>query len=117
MIPTKEQAMTTQVAHDIRTRAIHGGLSPDPATGALLTPIYHTTTFAQEAVGVDRGYTYTRAANPTVAALERNLGELEEAPPAVCFATGLAAISGLALAVCRAGDHVIVGDVIYGGTI
>ena len=109
--------MTTIVVDDIATRAIRGGQSPDPVTGAILTPIYQTTTFAQEAVGVDRGYTYSRAGNPTVSALERNLGVLEDAPPAVCFSTGIAAVAALILAVCRADDHVIIGDVIYGGTI
>ncbi len=101
----------------IQARAIHGGLAPDPATGAILTPIYQTTTYRQEAVGVHKGYTYTRSGNPTVAALERNLGALEGALPAAAFATGMAALAGLFLATLRAGDRVVVSDVIYGGTI
>src|SRR5258708_19794858 len=76
----------------ISTLAIHGGLSPETATGAILTPIYQSTTFVQEAVGKHKGFTYSRAANPTVDALERALGSLENAPPAVCFSTGMAAI-------------------------
>src|SRR5207248_3547892 len=68
----------------ICTRAIHGNLSPDPATGAILTPIYQTTTYVQEAVGVHKGFTYSRAANPTVSALEDVLGSLEGAPT-LCF--------------------------------
>ena len=99
------------------TTAVRGGVAPDPATGAVLTPIYQSTTYHQEAVGVHKGYTYSRAANPTVSALETALGALEDAPPAVCFATGMAAISTLFLAVLKSGDHVVVSDVVYGGTV
>src|SRR5579863_9721786 len=99
------------------TVAIHGGLAPDPATGAILTPIYQSTTYVQEAVGVHKGYTYSRAANPTVSALEAALGALEDTPPAICFATGMAAISALFLAILKSGDHVVVSDVVYGGTV
>ena len=77
------------------TTAVRGGLAPDPATGAVLTPIYQSTTYHQQAVGVHKGFTYSRAANPTVSALEAALGALEDTPPAVCFATGMAAISTL----------------------
>jgi len=101
----------------ISTLAIHGGLSPETATGAILTPIYQSTTFVQEAVGKHKGFTYSRAANPTVDALERALGALENAPPAVCFSSGMAAISTLFLALLRAGDHVVISDVVYGGTV
>lgn len=101
----------------INTRAIHGGLWPDPATGAILTPIYQSTTFRQEAVGKHKGYTYSRQANPTVEALERNLGTLEGALPAAAFATGLAALATLFLAVLESGDHVVLSNVIYGGTV
>ena len=99
------------------TRAIHGGRKPDPATGAVLTPIYQSTTFAQEAVGVHKGFTYSRAANPTVDALEQALGALEDAPAAVCFATGMAAITTLFLSTLKSGDHAIISDVVYGGTV
>jgi cystathionine beta-lyase/cystathionine gamma-synthase len=99
------------------TTAVRGGVSSDPATGAVLTPIYQSTTYQQEAVGVHKGFTYSRAANPTVSALEAALGALEDTPPAVCFATGMAAISALFLAVLKAGDHVVVSDVVYGGTV
>lgn len=108
--------MTSAYAR-ISTRAIHAGLTPDPATGAILTPIYQSTTFRQAAVGVHQGYTYSRQANPTVEALERNLGGLEQALPAAAFATGLAALSTLFLSELKAGDHVVLGDVIYGGTV
>ena len=99
------------------TTAVRGGVTPDPATGAVLTPIYQSTTYHQEAVGVHKGFTYSRAANPTVSALEAALGALEDTPPAVCFATGMAAISTLFLATLKSGDHVVVSDVVYGGTV
>jgi cystathionine beta-lyase/cystathionine gamma-synthase len=99
------------------TTAVHGGLTPDSATGAVLTPIYQSTTYHQQAVGVHKGFTYSRAANPTVSALEAALGALEDTPPAVCFATGMAAISSLFLAILQSGDHVVVSDVVYGGTV
>ncbi len=100
----------------IATRAIHGSLAPDSATGAILTPIYQSTTYVQQAVGVHKGFTYSRAANPTVAALENVLGSLEGAP-ALCFSSGMAAITTLLLALLKSGDHVVVSDVVYGGTV
>lgn len=114
--------MSFRDATDLDTLAIHGGLFPDPSTGAILTPVFQSTTYVQEAVGKDKGYTYTRAANPTVAALERNLAELEGGaaagiPQAVCFATGMGAITGLFLTLLRTGSHVVVSDVVYGGTV
>ncbi|MGB8886775.1 MAG: PLP-dependent aspartate aminotransferase family protein [Candidatus Korobacteraceae bacterium] len=99
------------------TTAVRGGVVPDPATGAVLTPIYQSTTYHQQAVGIHKGFTYSRAANPTVSALEAALGALEDTPPAVCFATGMAAISTLFLAILKSGDHVVVSDVVYGGTV
>ena len=98
------------------TRTIHGTQPPDSATGAILTPIYQSTTFVQEAVGVHKGFTYSRAANPTVSALEDVLGSLETAPT-LCFSTGMAAISTLFLSILKQGDHVIISDVVYGGTV
>ena len=100
----------------IHTRTIHGNLSPDPATGAILTPIYQTTTYVQEAVGVHKGFTYSRAANPTVSALEDVLGSLEGAPT-LCFSTGMAAITTLFLSILKQDDHAIISDVVYGGTV
>ncbi len=99
------------------TTAIHGGLSPDAQTGALVNPLVQSTTFVNEAVGKDRGYAYSRVSNPTVSALESQLGALEDALPAVCFVTGLAAETALFLALLKAGDHVVLGDAIYGGTV
>ena len=99
------------------TLALHAGTGPDPATGAILTPIYQSTTYVQEAVGVHKGYTYSRSANPTVTALERRLAPLEGAAHATCYGTGLAATTALALALLQAGDRVILSDVVYGGTV
>ena len=99
------------------TRAIHGGVSPDPSTGAILTPIFQSTTFVQDGVGQHTGYTYSRSGNPTVSALERRLGEVESALPAVCFATGMAAETALFLALLKPNDEVLLSDVVYGGTV
>lgn len=99
------------------TVAIHGGREPDPSTGAILTPIVQSTTYVCEAVGVHKGHTYSRASNPTVSVLEDALGELEGSLPAVCFGTGMAAIHALLFATVKAGDHVVCGDVVYGGTV
>jgi cystathionine gamma-lyase len=99
------------------TTAVRGGVHADPSTGALLTPIFQSTTYLQEAVGVHKGHTYSRASNPTVEALEHALGALENTPPAVCFATGMAAISALCFALLNAGDHAVISDVVYGGTV
>jgi cystathionine beta-lyase/cystathionine gamma-synthase len=99
------------------TLALHAGAAPDPATGALLTPIYQTTTFRQEAVSRDKGFTYSRSANPTVSALERRLAALEGVDYCTCYATGLAATTVLCLALLRAGDHVVVSEAVYGGTV
>lgn len=99
------------------TRAVRGGGEPDPATGAVVTPIIQSATYHQPRVGEHRGHTYSRASNPTVSALERCLGQIEHAPPGVCFASGLAAETALFLALLKSGDHVVVGDVVYGGTV
>ncbi len=100
------------------TRQIHSGVEPDPVTGAILTPIYQTTTYVQKSVDeyMAKGYSYSRSANPTVRALEKKLTDLEGGADTTCFATGMAAINALFLAMVSAGDHVIVSDVVYGGT-
>lgn len=99
------------------TLALHAGAVADPTTGALLTPIYQTTTYRQEAVGKDKGFTYSRSANPTVSALERRLAALEGAEYCTCYATGLAATTVLCLALLQANDHVVVSQAVYGGTV
>jgi cystathionine gamma-lyase len=100
------------------TRQVHAGVVPDPVTGAILTPIYQTTTYVQESVDryLAKGYSYSRSANPTVRALEDKLTDLEGGADTICFGTGMAAINGLYLAYLNAGDHAIVSDVVYGGT-
>src|SRR5258707_2230626 len=99
------------------TLALHAGAVADPTTGAILTPIYQTTTFRQEAVGRDKGFTYSRSANPNVFALERRLAALEGVEFCTCYATGMAATSALSLALLRAGDRVVVSQAVYGGTV
>jgi cystathionine beta-lyase/cystathionine gamma-synthase len=83
----------------------------------MLTPIYQTTTYRQEAVGKDKGFTYSRSANPTVSALEAKLAALEGAEYATCYATGLAATTALCLALLKSGDRVVVSQAVYGGTV
>ena len=105
---------------DPQTLAIHSGLAPDPATGAILTPIHQAATFAQPALGETispDGHTYSRCSNPTVTALERNLAGLEGVDHGLAFKTGLAAITTLLFTVLKPGDHVVAGEVIYGGTV
>jgi cystathionine gamma-synthase len=99
------------------TRAIHAGYQPDPMTGAVIPPIYATSTFKQDGVGGLRGgYEYSRSANPTRTALEGNLAALEEGERGFAFASGLAAEDTLVRALCRPGDHVVLPDDAYGGT-
>lgn len=99
------------------TLALHAGAVADPTTGALLTPIYQTTTYRQEAVGKDKGFTYSRSANPTVSALERRLAALEGVDHCTCYGTGLAATTALCLALLKSGDHVVASQAVYGGTV
>lgn len=101
----------------LSTLAIHGGPGPDPTTGAILPPIVQSTTYVQQSVGNHKGYTYSRASNPTVSALEQALGAIENAPPSVCFSTGLAAETALFLTLLKSGDHVVCSEVVYGGTV
>ncbi len=101
-----------------RTRQIHAGVTPDPTTGAILTPIHQTTTYVQPSVDeyLSKGYSYSRSANPTVQALELKLADLEGGVECACFGTGMSAIHAVMLAFLNAGDHAIVSDVAYGGT-
>lgn len=101
-----------------RTKQIHAGVSPDPTTGAILTPIHQSTTFVQESVDdyMAKGFSYSRAGNPTVRALEEKLIVLEGGVDATAYGTGMAATVAVFLGLLRAGDHVILGDVVYGGT-
>jgi cystathionine gamma-synthase len=99
------------------TRAIHAGYEPDPTTGAVIPPIYATSTYKQDGVGGLRGgYEYSRSANPTRTALEGNIAALEEGERGFAFASGLAAEDTLVRATCRPGDHAVIPDDAYGGT-
>ena len=100
---------------DFATRAIHVGQAADPATGATIVPIYATSTYTLEEVGVTKGFDYSRTINPTRLALERQLAALEEARHGFAFASGMAATSAT-MNLLSAGDHVVVGDDLYGGT-
>jgi methionine-gamma-lyase len=101
-----------------RTRQVHAGVSPDPTTGAILTPIYQSTTFVQESVDdyMAKGYSYSRAGNPTVRALEEKLTALEGGHDTTAYASGMAATVAVFLGLLKAGDHVVIADVVYGGT-
>ncbi len=100
------------------TRQIHAGVTPDPLTGSILTPIYQTTTYVQPSVDeyMSKGFTYSRSGNPTVRALELKLADLEGGVDCSCFGTGMAAVQGVMLAFLNAGDHAVISDVAYGGT-
>jgi cystathionine beta-lyase/cystathionine gamma-synthase len=97
------------------TTCIHAGQEPDPATGAIITPIYQTSTYVQEALGRHKGYEYARTQNPTRAALEANLAAIEGGRAGFAFASGMAAIGAIASRL-ESGDHVVVTDNTYGGT-
>ncbi|MFQ5446096.1 MAG: cystathionine gamma-synthase [Saprospiraceae bacterium] len=97
------------------TKTIHAGLEPDPATGAVMTPIYQTSTYAQEAPGVHKGYEYARTQNPTRIALERNLSALENGAGAACFGSGMAAMDAV-IKLLDAGDEVLATNDLYGGS-
>src|SRR5215469_4197251 len=97
------------------TRAIHAGQYPDPTTGAVMTPIYATSTFAQESPGVHKGYEYARTKNPTRMAFERCIADLEGGSAAFAFASGLAATAAV-LECLDCGAHIVAVDDLYGGT-
>src|SRR6201747_885662 len=97
------------------TRTIHAGQSPDPSTGAVMVPIYATSTYAQESPGVHKGYEYSRSQNPTRMAFERCIADLESGSDGMAFASGLAAISTV-LELLDSGAHVIASDDLYGGS-
>jgi cystathionine gamma-synthase len=107
----------TANSYGFDTLAIHAGQEPDPRTGAVVPPIYQTSTYAQDAVGSPRlGYEYSRSGNPTRDALQECLAAIEGGRRGLAFASGLAAEDTLLRAVCRPGDHVVIPDDAYGGT-
>jgi cystathionine gamma-synthase len=103
------------VSVEFETRAIHSGQDPDPATGAIVPPIYQTSTYVQEAVGKHKGFEYSRTGNPTRTALERCLASLEGAAHGLAFASGMAAEDAI-LRLLSPGDHILIPHDAYGGT-
>jgi cystathionine beta-lyase/cystathionine gamma-synthase len=97
------------------TRAIHAGQRPEPLAGAIMTPIYLTSTYVQEDLGVNKGYEYARGKNPTREALERNVATLEGGRHGFAFASGVAATDSI-MKLFKAGDHIVVAENVYGGT-
>ena len=97
------------------TKAIHAGQSPDPSTGAVMTPVFLTSTYVQEELGKHKGYEYSRVSNPTRTALEKNIAALENAKDGMAFASGMAAIDAI-FRLLSPGDHIIVSNDVYGGT-
>jgi cystathionine gamma-lyase len=107
--------MSSSSSHRFATRCIHAGQSPDPSTGAVMPPIYTTSTYAQASPGVHKGYDYSRSGNPTRAAWERCIADLEGGVRGFAFASGMAATSTL-LELLDSGSHVVAMDDLYGGT-
>jgi len=97
------------------TKAIHAGQPPDPVTGAIMTPVYLTSTYVQEELGKDKGYVYSRVSNPTRTALEENIAALEGAAEGVAFGSGVAAVDAI-MHLLKPGDHVVMSRNVYGGT-
>jgi cystathionine gamma-lyase len=106
---------TAQGTHGIETICVHAGVEPEPTTGAIMTPIFQTSTYVQSAPGEHKGYDYSRGGNPTRTALESALAALETARHGISFASGLAAVHAVAQ-LLNPGDHVLVCDDVYGGT-
>lgn len=107
---------TSKKKLDFTTRCIHAGQLPDPTTGALITPIYATSTYAQKSPGIHQGFEYSRTQNPTRFAYERCIADLENGGAGFAFASGMAAINTL-LELLNPGDHIIGMDDLYGGTV
>ncbi len=97
------------------TRAIHAGQRPDPVSGAIMTPLYLTSTYVQESIGVNKGYEYARGKNPTRQALERNVATLENGRHGFAFGSGMGCLDSI-MKLFRAGDHIVCGENVYGGT-
>ncbi|HEX2452937.1 MAG TPA: PLP-dependent aspartate aminotransferase family protein [Vicinamibacterales bacterium] len=107
--------MTLPPSARFSTICIHAGQQPDPSTGAIITPIYQTSTYVQDELGRHKGYEYARTQNPTRGALEQNIAAIEGGRAAYAFASGMSAIGAIAT-MLKAGDHVVVTDNTYGGT-
>jgi cystathionine beta-lyase/cystathionine gamma-synthase len=107
--------MTNDRQPSFATRCVHAGQDPDPATGAIMTPVYMTSTYVQSSPAEHKGFDYSRTNNPTRAALEKNLASLEGAKHGLAFSSGMGAINTI-LNLLKAGDHVVAGNDLYGGT-
>jgi cystathionine beta-lyase/cystathionine gamma-synthase len=107
--------LADDAAHALATRAVHAGQVEDPLAGAVMTPIYQTSTYRQEGLGRHKGYEYARTQNPTREALERNVAALEGGTHGFAFGSGLAALDAI-LKLFKAGDHVVCGENVYGGS-
>lgn len=107
--------MSDSMKQKFETRAIHVGCEPDSGTGAIMTPIFQTSTYVQESPGKHKGYDYSRTHNPTRTALEKNIASLEEGNYGLAFSSGMSAISTITQ-MLNAGDHIICSDDVYGGT-
>ena len=101
--------------HGFATRSVHAGQIVEPLAGAVMTPIYQTSTYVQEGLGKNRGYEYARTQNPTREALERNVASLEGATYGFAFGSGLAALDAV-LKLFKSGDHLVCGENVYGGS-
>src|SRR5438309_399606 len=109
------EVLKDDLARRFATRAVHAGQIPDPLAGAVMTPIYQTSTYVQDGLGRNKGYEYARTRNPTREALERNVAALEGGRHGFAFGSGLAAVDAV-LKLLSAGDHVVSGENVYGGT-
>src|SRR6201985_2260599 len=107
--------MSSSKRHSFATRATHAGQEPDPSTGAIMVPIYQTSTYVQESPGKHKGYDYARSINPTRLAYERCVADLENGQRVFAFASGLAGMATI-LELLDSGSHVIANDDLYGGT-
>jgi cystathionine gamma-lyase len=99
----------------LSTRAIHAGQRPDPVSGAIMTPLYLTSTYVQDGIGLNKGYEYARGKNPTRQALERNVATLENGRHGFAFSSGMGCLDSI-MKLFRAGDHIVCGENVYGGT-
>lgn len=107
--------MSNYSKYKFGTKAIHAGADPDPSTGAIMTPIFQTSTYVQQSPGVNKGYGYARGKNPTREALQKNIASLENGKHCVCFSSGMGATDAV-IRMLRPGDEVITGDDLYGGS-
>lgn len=103
------------LAGGLSTRAIHAGQRPDPLSGAIMTPVYLTSTYVQDGIGLNKGYEYARGKNPTRQALERNVATLEGGRHGLAFSSGMGCLDSI-MKLFRAGDHIVCGENVYGGT-